>query len=185
VEGNVWEKLLLGDVVGSGSSAMIRRNCFETVGLFDTELSSIEDCDMWVRIAAHYPLAVIKEVLVYYRQHPSNMSRDYDRMMQNSRLKIEKKFKNVPFELLYLRPRAYGHAFLWLAWKIMFDGGDPGKASHFAQQAILHYPQMRYSAKYLRLQLALKVIHLFGSNRYAQLRNLRHKLRGSAFQFHQ
>jgi glycosyltransferase involved in cell wall biosynthesis len=185
IEGNVWEKLLLGDVVGSGSSAMIRRRCFESVGLFDTELSSIEDCDMWVRIAAHYGLAVIKEVLVYYRQHPSNMSRDYDRMMQNSRLKIEKKFKNVPFELLYLRPRAYGHASLWLAWKIIFDGGDSTKARIFAQQAILHYPQMRFSAKYLRLQLALMLLRLFGTDRYTQLKTLRHKLRGGVYQYHQ
>lgn len=184
-EGNVWEKLLLGDVIGSGSSAMIRRICFETVGLFDTELSSIEDCDMWVRIAACYPLAVIKEVLVYYRQHFTNMSKDYNKMMQNSRLKIEKKFQNVPFELLYLRPRAYGHAFLWLAWKIMFDGGDPEKASYFSQQAILHYPQMKYFAKYLRLQFALILVRLFGSNSYTQLRNLRHKLRGGVFQYHQ
>jgi glycosyltransferase involved in cell wall biosynthesis len=185
IEGNAWEKLLLGDVVGSGSSAMIRRDCFDTVGLFDTELSSIEDCDMWVRIAACYSLAVLKEVLVHYRQHPSNMSKDYDRMMHNSRLKIEKKFRDVPFELLYLRPRAYSHAYLWLAWKIMFDGGDPEQAAHFAQQAILHYPQMRYSAKYLRLQLALKIIGLFGPERYLQLRDLRHKLRGGVFQYHQ
>lgn len=185
IEGNVWEKLLLGDVVGSGSSAMIRRSCFETVGLFDTELTSIEDCDMWVRIAAHYSLAVIKEVLVYYRQHSRNMSRDYNKMMQNSRLKIEKKFQNVPFELLYLRPRAYGHAFLWLAWKIMFDGGESEKASFFSQQAILHYPQMRYSAKYLRLQVALILVRLFGSNSYTQLRNLRHKLNGGILQYHQ
>lgn len=184
-EGKVWEKLLLGDVIGSGSSAMIRRICFETVGLFDTELSSIEDCDMWVRIAARYPLAVIKEVLVYYRQHFTNMSKDYNKMMQNSRLKIEKKFQNVPFELLYLRPRAYGHAFLWLAWKIMFDGGDPEKARYFSQQAILHYPQMKYFAKYLRLQFALILVRLFGSNSYTQLRNLRHKLRGGVFQYHQ
>jgi glycosyltransferase involved in cell wall biosynthesis len=184
-EGKVWEKLLLGDVIGSGSSAMIRRICFENVGLFDTELSSIEDCDMWVRIAARYPLAVIKEVLVSYRQHFTNMSRDYDKMIHNSRLKIEKKFQNVPFELLYLRPRAYGHAFLWLAWKIMFDGGDPQKADYFSQQAILHYPQMRYFAKYLRLQLALSVIRLLGSNRYQQLKNLKHKLRGGTLQYHQ
>lgn len=184
-EGNVWEKLLLGDVIGSGSSAMIRRICFETVGLFDTELSSIEDCDMWVRIAACYPLAVIKEVLVYYRQHFTNMSKDYNKMMQNSRLKIEKKFQNVPFELLYLRPRSYGHAFLWLAWKIIFDGGDPEKASYFAQQAILHYPQMKYSAKFLRLQFVLLLVRLFGADSYTQLRNLRHKLRGGVFQYHQ
>lgn len=185
IEGNVWEKLLPGDVVGSGSSAMIRRSCFETVGLFDTELSSVADCDMWFRIAAHYPIAVIKEILVYYRQHPSNMSRDYDKMVQNSRLLIEKKFRNVPFELLYLRPRAYGHAFLWLAWKIMSDGGDPEKANFFSRQAILHYPQLRYSTKYLRLQVALILVRLFGSNSYTQLRNLRRKLNGDILQYHQ
>lgn len=185
IEGNVWEKLLLGDVIGNGSSAMIRRSCFETVGLFDTELSSAEDPDMWARISAHYPLAVIKEVLVYYRQRSGSVSRDYDRMMLNSRLTIEKKFAKVPFELLYLRPRAYGHAFLWLAWKIMLDGGDPKKAHYFSQQAILHYPQMRYFAKYLRLQLALSVIRLLGSNRYKQLKNLKHKLRGGTLQYHQ
>jgi len=184
-EGNVWEKLLLGDVVGSGSSAMVRRSCFETVGFFDTELSSIEDCDMWVRIAAHYSLAVIKEILVYYRQHLQNMSRDYNKMMQNSRLKIEKKFQNVPFELLYLRPRSYGHAFLWLAWKIIFDGSDPEKARYFSQQAVLHYSQMRYSAKYLRLQLALILVQLFGSNSYTQFRDLRQKLRKNVLQYHQ
>ena len=185
VEGNVWEKLLLGDVVGSGSAAMVRRSCFDGVGLFDPDLTSIEDCDMWVRIAAHYPFAVIKEVLIFYRQHSTSMSKDYDRMAQNSRLKIEKKFVQVPFELLYLRPRAYGHAFLWLAWKIMFDGGAIDRASHYARQAVLHYPQMRYSAKFLRLQVVLTIIRLFGSDSYTQLKKLSYKLRGGMFQYHQ
>ena len=185
VEGHVWEKLLLGDVVGSGSAAMVRRSCFDQVGLFDPDLTSIEDCDMWVRIAAHYPFAVIKEVLVSYRQHSTSMSKDYDRMAQNSRLKIEKKFAQVPFELLYLRPRAYGHAFLWLAWKIMFDGGAVDRANYYAQQAVLHYPQMRYSAKFLRLQIVLTLIRWFGADSYTQLKKLSYKLRGGMFQYHQ
>jgi glycosyltransferase involved in cell wall biosynthesis len=185
VEGNVWEKLLLGDVVGSGSAAMVRRSCFDRVGLFDRELTSIEDCDMWVRIAAEYPFAVIKEVLVYYRQHPSGMSRNYDRMAQNSRLKIDKNFERVPLEILYLRPRAYGHAFLWLAWKIMSDGGAVDRANHYARQAVLHYPQIRYSAKFLRLQLMLKTIALFGADSYPQLKKLSYKLRQGRLQYHQ
>ena len=185
VEGNVWEKLLLGDVVGSGSAAIVRRSCFDQVGLFDPELTSIEDCDMWVRIAVHYPFAVIKEVLIYYRQHPSGMSRNYDRMAQNSRLKIEKKFAQVPFEMLYLRPRAYGHAFLWLAWKIIFEGGAIEQANHYAQQAALHYPQMRYSTKFIRLQVVLVLIHWFGADSYTQLKRLGHKLRGGMLQYHQ
>jgi glycosyltransferase involved in cell wall biosynthesis len=185
VEGNVWEKLLLGDVVGSGSNAMVRSSCFDRVGLFDPELTSIEDCDMWVRIAAEYQFAVIKEVLVRYRQHPSGMSRNYDRMAQNSRLKIDKNFERVPLEMLYLRPRAYGHAFLWLAWKIMSDAGASERANHYAQQAVLHYPQLRYSAKFLRLQLILKTIALFGADSYPQLKKLSYKLRRGRLQYHQ
>lgn len=184
VEGFVWEKLLLGDVVGNGSSAAIRRSCFDKVGLFDTELSGTADCDMWARVSAHYPLAVVKEILVYYRQHPSGMSRDYEKMAQNSRLEIDKKFAHVPFEMLYLRPRAYGHALLWLAWKIMFDGGSREKASYFAQHAVLHYPQLRYSGKYLRLKLALVIVHLLGSRSYTQIRNFGYKLRGNTLQYH-
>jgi glycosyltransferase involved in cell wall biosynthesis len=184
VEGNVWEKLLLGDVVGSGSAAMVRRSCFDRVGLFDPQLTSIEDCDMWVRIAADYPFAVIKEVLVYYRQHPTSMSRDYDKMAQNSRLKIEKKFDRVPFELLYLRPRAYGHAFLWLAWKIMSDGAID-RANYYARQAVLHYPQLYYSAKFLRLKVVLILIRWFGADSYLRLKKLSYQLRGGTFQYHQ
>jgi len=184
VEGNVWQRLLLGDIIGSGSSAMIRRSCFDKVGVFDTELTSIEDCDMWVRIAAHYPFAVIKEVLVYYRQHPSNMSKNYDKMIHNSRLKIEKQFKEVPLELLYLRSQAYGHVLLWLAWKVMFDGGNPEQANYFSRQAVLHYPPMRFLPKYIRLQLTLTLIRLFGANSYTYLKNLRYKLRKGGVQYH-
>lgn len=184
-EGDVWEELLLGDVVGNGSSAVIRRSCFNNVGLFDPELSGTADCDMWARIAAHYSLAVIKEILVYYRQHPSGMSRDYDKMAQNSRLTIEKKFVRVPFELLYLRPRAYGHAFLWLAWKIMSDGGTVDRVNYYARQSVLHYPQLRYSAKFLRLQIVLILIRLLGSDTYIRLKKLSYKLRPGLLRYHQ
>lgn len=185
VQGNVWEQLLLGDVVGSGSAAMVRRSCFDRVGLFDPELTSIEDCDMWVRIAADYQFAVIKEVLVRYRQHPHSMSRNYDRMAQNSRLKIDKNFDRVPLEMLYLRPRAYAHAFVWLAWKIICESGASERANHYARQAVLHYPHIRYSAKFLRLQLILKIIDLFGADSYTQLKKLRSTLRRGKLQYHQ
>lgn len=181
VEGKAWEQLLLGDSVGSGSSTMVRRDCFDKVGLFDTNLTSIEDCDMWVRLAQYYPLAVIKDILVYYRQHPASMSRDYEKIARNSRLMIEKKFANVPFDMLYLRPRAYGHTFLWLAWKVMTEGGAKETARYYARHAILHYPQMRFSTKYLRLQVALAL----GEGRYSQLRDVVRKLRGQNLQYHQ
>ena len=185
VEGNVWEKLLLGDAIGSGSVAMVRRSCFDRVGLFDPELTSIEDCEMWVRIAAEYPFAVIKEALVRYRQHPSGMSRNYDRMAQNSRLKIDKNFARVPLEMLYLRSQAYANAFVWLAWKIISERGAIDRANHYARQAVLHHPPIRYSAKFLRLQLILKLVNLFGADSYSQLKKLSYTLRQGRLQYYQ
>ena len=35
----------------SPSAVLIRRTIFDTVGLFDTNLRSVEDRDMWIRIA--------------------------------------------------------------------------------------------------------------------------------------
>lgn len=65
------------------SSAIIRRSCFDTVGLFDETLQSIEDRDMWLRLAARYSCAVVKSPCWWYRHHPGQMSRKAGRMYEN------------------------------------------------------------------------------------------------------
>jgi len=40
------------------SSVMVRRCCFDTVGVFDQSLLNIDDWDMWIRIAACYRFAI-------------------------------------------------------------------------------------------------------------------------------
>jgi glycosyltransferase involved in cell wall biosynthesis len=55
------------------SSVVIRRECFDRAGLFDPELRSCEDRDMWIRIAAHFKIAKLHRPLWWYRVHPGNM----------------------------------------------------------------------------------------------------------------
>ncbi len=176
VEGNVWEQILIGDIVCSGSSAMVRRVCFETAGDFDPNLSSAADFDMWTRIAAHYPFAVLKEFLVYYRQYSSSMSRNRHKMMQDLRITFEKRFQSVPLELLYLRSRAYGYMNRWLAWASIYDGNCQ-EATYFCNQALLHYPQLRYSYNFIHLQFAIILTRWFGSQGYDGVRSLSRALR--------
>jgi glycosyltransferase involved in cell wall biosynthesis len=57
-----------------------RRSCFDSVGLFDPELRSSEDRDMWIRIALHHRIYYLDQRLVRIRRHESNMSRDTARM---------------------------------------------------------------------------------------------------------
>lgn len=57
-------------------SIVVRRDTYEKLGTFDTRLSWTEDWEMWVRIAANYPVWYEVEPLAMYRIH-SNSSSGY------------------------------------------------------------------------------------------------------------
>jgi glycosyltransferase involved in cell wall biosynthesis len=50
----------------SAPTALIRMECFERVGLFDTSLKTAQDYDMWMRILKYYDLRLIKKPLLKY-----------------------------------------------------------------------------------------------------------------------
>lgn len=50
-------------------SIVVRRSVFERLGSFDQRLTWTEDWEMWVRIAAHYPIWFDPEPLAVYRVH--------------------------------------------------------------------------------------------------------------------
>jgi len=50
-----WSDLVLDNVVaGGGSSAVVRRTCFDHVGGFDRRIRFGEEWDLWLRLARHY-----------------------------------------------------------------------------------------------------------------------------------
>lgn len=167
-EGDVWCQLTERNLVECGSVAMIRRSCFETVGVFDCNLRSfVEDWDMWLRIASRYPFKLLKEPLVYYRQISTSGSRNWQAMEKSFQMVIEKAFDTAPSNLLYLKKRSYGNANLCLGWKSLQSvSKDYQQANHFLQQALAHYPQIRFSKEYLRLSLAIALMRWFGANGY-------------------
>ncbi len=56
------------------TSAMIRRQCYEKIGVYDLRFRQIPDFDFWVRFCLHYELHILSEPLIYYRVHDSNIS---------------------------------------------------------------------------------------------------------------
>lgn len=177
IEGDVLEEILQHNIIDC-PCVVVRRKCFETVGMFDITLRSVEDWDMWIRIAAYYPLAVIKEPLAYYRQHSSNMSKNWRVMEQAFHQVIEKSFQSVPSELQYLRNNSLGYANLCLAWKaLQSKDKDYQLASEFQQQAIAHYPKLRYSRENFRLTLAIFSLRGMGSDYYSRLLSVAYALR--------
>jgi glycosyltransferase involved in cell wall biosynthesis len=70
-------------VSGSGSGALIRKTTLQDVGLFDESLGAAEDWDMWLRIAARYPIHNVQDVLVTIYQHGSGSFRNAEKMELN------------------------------------------------------------------------------------------------------
>ena len=176
-EGRVWKDIVERNMVAC-SSAMVRRCCFDTVGVFDASLSVAEDWDLWIRIAADYPFAVIKEALVMYRNHGSSKSKNYPAMVHNFRTIIERAFESSPQDLLHLRNRSYGRINLCIAWKcIQNNNPDLEQADYFCRQATLHYPKLYFSREYLHLVFAIALMRGFGTKGYDSLLNMFNILR--------
>lgn len=80
------------------SSVLIRRECFEKIGLFDPKYRNAQDLDLWLRIARSFKIAVIEEPLTFRRLHGKNMSINIENSLLN-RISI---FKDE-LEIKYLK----------------------------------------------------------------------------------
>ena len=86
-------------VAGSGSGVMARKALFEQVGLFDENLKSLEDIDMWMRLAAVSEYACLEQPLAVILKHSDNMSRNRD-VMRDAAIKVmEKNLHLLPSHL--------------------------------------------------------------------------------------
>lgn len=84
--GRIFEHCLPLCII-SPSSAVIKREVFEDVGLFDESLPVCEDYDMWLRVTARYPVLFIERPLIVKRGgHEDQLSRRYAGM---DRFRIE------------------------------------------------------------------------------------------------
>jgi glycosyltransferase involved in cell wall biosynthesis len=72
---NHYRNFLQINYIGMHATVMYRRSIFDTIR-FDVTLRACEDYDLYLTIAAKYPVLHHTEVLTAYRQHQTNMSSD-------------------------------------------------------------------------------------------------------------
>jgi glycosyltransferase involved in cell wall biosynthesis len=83
--GDLRQTLLDGNVVGTTSTILMRKSCLDKVGLFDEDLPSMQDYDLWLRIAQVYKFECIEDPLVRYRVHGTSISGSLNRVEQGLR----------------------------------------------------------------------------------------------------
>lgn len=108
------------------SGTIVRREAFGTAGLFDESLRSVEDRDMWLRLAARFPAVEVDCPCWWYRTHAGQMHRHAARMAANYRAVLEGFFER---HAQFVPLRALGLSYMEadLAWSYYLEG-DRGAA---------------------------------------------------------
>ncbi len=75
-------EVLIRNVVGNPSMALLRRSILAEVGLFEPGLRWGQDWELWIRIATRAEIGFIPRPVIFYRWHPDNLShyRRWDRL---------------------------------------------------------------------------------------------------------
>lgn len=67
------------------ASAVIRKDAFELIGLYDVSFSTSQDFDAWIRLAEFGKIAMLEEALVEYYIHDDSVSsKKYLKQVMNS-----------------------------------------------------------------------------------------------------
>lgn len=109
-EVNVIDLLLMNRF--AADTVVVKRSVLERAGLFDTNLTSSEDRDMWIRLAQLGRIYRLANTLVKVRVHPGSMSTHGDRMKRNMKRVLQKARKNDPRLRRNILLWARAHAFL-------------------------------------------------------------------------
>jgi glycosyltransferase involved in cell wall biosynthesis len=81
-------------VAGSGSAVLARRDALDRAGGFDESLRSLEDIDMWMRLAAVGGYACIAEPLAVVLKRPDSMSRNLH-VMRDAAITVMRKNRRI------------------------------------------------------------------------------------------
>jgi glycosyltransferase involved in cell wall biosynthesis len=98
--GNLSAHLLAENCVGSASSVLMKRDCFDRVGLFDEDLPCSQDYDLWIRVAKEYFFECVQLPLFKYSVHENKISTDADARYRGLNI-IKEKYRSSPLSKKY------------------------------------------------------------------------------------
>lgn len=150
-------------------SVMVRRCCFETVGIFDSRLEIIPDWDLWIRLSRRYQFLTLAEPLVC-QQNSSNTANNWSLIELDFQATIEKAYSKTSVELQDFKDCSYAYASLDLAWRILRDRQpDLAIANNYCHQALHHFPSIGFAPQYIQARLAIATLSFIEKDRHTRL----------------
>lgn len=153
--GDIYTKLLVTNILESGSNALIRKQVFTEVGGFDESLRAGEDWDMYLRLAARYHFVAVPAPQILYRVSVNSMSFNIPQQEAECLKVIERAFNQAPASVQYLRKISLANLYKYLIFKAIEGSSEPRLALlsiRFLWQLIRNYPAL------LRTRVVWKVL---------------------------
>jgi glycosyltransferase involved in cell wall biosynthesis len=120
----VVDDLVRHNAVPAGASnVMVRREVLASAGPFDPALTTSEDWDMWIRLAAAGLPACVPQPLVAVRKHAGMASRAVDRMLAD----VATVARRHAFPVDRVRHER------WAAWMCLEDGRRAAAVRHYGR----------------------------------------------------
>jgi glycosyltransferase involved in cell wall biosynthesis len=145
------------------SSILLRRECFEKCGLFDENMPTSSDYDMWIRISKRYSFVIIKDPLVRYYTNENSLTFNYEKMVRGREILFEK------YDSLFKQnPKEYSKECLNLGVLYCYKGEVQKGRKSFSKAIRMNPFDIR---NYFNFSLSL-----FGAERFKKLKKVKEKM---------
>jgi glycosyltransferase involved in cell wall biosynthesis len=161
--GYIYYDMFIKNYIGTPSTVLIKKECFERVNIFDEHIAFGTDYDMWIRISKEFHVDYIKKPLVLYYRHEDSLSANLV-VRNKGRETLLKKYH----QLFALNRK--GHSRFYLFQGIFYCcAGDTSEGRKAFLKSITFYPfQMR---GYINLGFSF-----INASKFRKLRELKMKV---------
>ncbi|WP_283403315.1 glycosyltransferase family A protein [Halorubrum sp. DM2] len=137
--GEIYISQLERDQLHPTSTVMLKRECLEQVGGFDSSLPSRQDYDLWIRITERFEVDYVDEILVEKREQEDSISKNFESRIKGDLgvyRKVLKRTNNLGF---LTRNRILSHHHYVIGRDYGLKGNRTKSLNHLLR-AILRYP---------------------------------------------
>lgn len=158
---DAYRRLLIHNFLDSGSNPLIRRHALIDIGGFDESLSSSQDWDLYLRLAARYPFVTVPHYQIFYRMCSGSISSNIQRQERDALAFIERSYASAPDSLQHLRQATLAHLYRYLTLRGL-EGRPSRSESWFTARCF--WKALYYNPSLLRHQtqfvgaLAVKLV---------------------------
>jgi glycosyltransferase involved in cell wall biosynthesis len=133
-DGQVFQRLLRGNIMLSPGQALFRASAIRSIGLFDLNIWGADDWDLLLRLAKLGPFAYVDQQTLNYRLHSANASKQLLRMYDNAKAVMKKTVGLYPHPLRLMDWVQMRRPIGSFAWQYHLDAAKraslPGRVGH-------------------------------------------------------